>query len=812
MNGVAGVTGGERAAIQENKAAAGIAGSRRRGHARRLGPWPIMILAAGLFGVAAHGQIVLNEIMSDNQGAVENGPDFPDYIELHNRGAAAANVGNMSVTDDLAVPRKYVIPVGTSIPSGGYLILWADSNTTSPGLHTGFGLGANTDRVQLYGADGVSLLDDIPFGIAVPNYSIGRVPNGTGQWTLNQPTPLAANVGQALGARTDLHINEWLASPATGEDWLEVYNANALPVDLGGLVITDTVGGVPDNRPIPALSFIGGNGYVQFFASNLEEEDADHLDFRLGAGGETLTIYNSDLVTVLETVTFGSQSANTSQGRAPDGSENIIFFPAGVFTPEAPNQTAITNVVISEVLTHTDPPLEDAIELQNVTAQEVDISHWWLSDSASQPQKYRIPAGTTIAPFGFKVFYEGQFGVGPTGFSLNSAEGDEVYLSAGNASGNLLGAQGVARVGGLRNGVSAGRYVTSDGVDFVPLSARTFGVDNPTTLLQFRTGTGLSNAAPIIGPIVISEFHYSPPGLPDVADLDEFVELHNPTAGPVSLFDPDFPTNTWRLRDGITFDIPANTTIAAGGFLLVVNFDPIADPTTLASFRQRFAVPAGVPIVGPYQGKLSNSGENVRLSRPDHPETSGPNTGLVPYEQVEAIDYSAIAPWPTGAAGTGSSLHRTQLLGYGNEPTNWFAAAPTPGRGDSVSTDNDSDGMPNDYEIANGLNPDFAGDADLDADSDGATNLAEYRAGTNPQSAQSVLKFTSIQSLGATAQLRFLAVAGKSYELQSRAQLGIGSWGTISNIPAPGATGEITLTAPAGGSAGFYRVIVSETP
>jgi hypothetical protein len=120
--------------------------------------------------------------------------------------------------------------------------------------------------------------------------------------------------------------------------------------------------------------------------------------------------------------------------------------------------------------------------------------------------------------------------------------------------------------------------------------------------------------------------------------------------------------------------------------------------------------------------------------------------------------------------------------------------------------------MPDDWETANGLNPNSAADAAQDTDLDGATNLAEYRAGTNPQSAPSALRITSFRSLGSTVQLKFLAVTGKSYELQSRPDLTTPGWTTISNIPAPAVTGEVTVNAPATGPAGFYRVVLSGAP
>jgi len=47
--------------------------------------------------------------------------------------------------------------------------------------------------------------------------------------------------------------------------------------------------------------------------------------------------------------------------------------------------------------------------------------------------------------------------------------------------------------------------------------------------------------------------------------------------------------------------------------------------------------------------------------------------------------------------------------------------------------DTDGDGMPDDWEIAHGLNPKDPSDANLDSDGDGYTNLEEYLNGTDPR-------------------------------------------------------------------------------
>ncbi|MBV1905031.1 MAG: hypothetical protein KUG75_03060 [Pseudomonadales bacterium] len=60
------------------------------------------------------------------------------------------------------------------------------------------------------------------------------------------------------------------------------------------------------------------------------------------------------------------------------------------------------------------------------------------------------------------------------------------------------------------------------------------------------------------------------------------------------------------------------------------------------------------------------------------------------------------------------------------------------GTGNNADPDDDGDGMPDSFEIDNGLDTLNSADALLDADNDGATNLQEYQADTDPNDGNSV--------------------------------------------------------------------------
>jgi hypothetical protein len=771
---------------------------------------------------AASAGIVISEVLANNATVLNVDGRTPDFIEFYNPSTNAIDLAGLSVNDspDNNLP-KWVFPAGSIIPARGYFTLFADNGAPASSTNTGFGLGAKGGAVYLFkkAPDTNEILDRVVYGLQTADFSIGRIPIAGTNWVLTLPTPGLTNAAATLGNQASLRLNEWMADPTSGDDWFEVFNPGNEPVLLSGLRLTDTYG-YQNSYVIPALSFIGlgSNAFQRFEADDPSQPlGPEHVNFKLSAAADAIFLLASNNATVIDSVSWAySQEKGVSEGRLPDGSSSIVRFPETA-TPGDANYLPLTNVVVNEILTHTDPPLEDAIELRNLTGSPLSIGGWFLSDDKDSLSKFRIPDGTTIPANGYVVFYEIAFNNDTNGtpFALSSAGGDQVYLAEAQPNGALTGMRAVARFGPSANGVSFGRYVNSIGeVDHVAMSARSFGVDSPLTVAQFRTGTGAANPYPKVGPVVVSEIMYHPPDIivPGVSTNDnlveEFIELRNISGATVPLYDPAHTTNGWRLRDAVDFTFNSAHTIPAGGHLLVVGFDPVTNAAALAQFRSRYGTNS--ILVGPYSGKLDNSSDSVELVKPDPPQPNGD----VPYVLVEKIVYRDTPPWATNADGSGMSLQRLSQTGYANDPTNWVADAPSPGPAGQLDTD--GDGMPDAWESQNGLSPtDSTGlnGANGDPDGDGFTNLQEYLAGTDPQSGGSTLRLTATRN-GGNVDLSFTAVAGRTYTiLRCSTMSSGGSWTPWMNVPAQGGTGPVTVQdALSGGTQRFYRVVTPAMP
>jgi hypothetical protein len=362
------------------------------------------------------------------------------------------------------------------------------------------------------------------------------------------------------------------------------------------------------------------------------------------------------------------------------------------------------DIVINELIANT-TAANRRVELLNRTTSAIDISGWYVSNDPNDVKKYKLPTLPPIAPGEFRVLSEQA--LWGSVFQLTGLGGDFVLHAADGTT--LVGFGAFRGYDPTEDGTVLGRHVNSSGdSDFTTLVSATFGS---------------ANAAPKVGPIVINEVHYHPQdngAVPPVGG-DEFIELKNISAAPVSLLD-------WEFATGITY-IFGNVTLAPGELLVLTN----VTPAQFAANSQNAQIPAGVKVFGPYVGSLDNAGENVELYRP------GPNGTLY---LAERIEYNDNAPWPTLADGTGPSLSKTSSAAYSNDPINWANGTNdgTPGsnNGSSAPGDFNSDGQVNAVDIdtihaaINGgsLNPAFDLDGNSLVNAADATYLIETILGT----------------------------------------------------------------------------------
>jgi len=152
-----------------------------------------------------HPLLLINEWMAANTHTLADPADgdYADWFELYNPGEVAVDLFGYRLTDNLTNTAKFVIPAGWSIPSGGYLLVWADEesyrNLAGTNLHVNFKLSRDGERIALCHPDG-SLVDAVEFGPQKDDVSQGRWPDGIADplVSFTVPTPASVNVNDDL--------------------------------------------------------------------------------------------------------------------------------------------------------------------------------------------------------------------------------------------------------------------------------------------------------------------------------------------------------------------------------------------------------------------------------------------------------------------------------------------------------------------------------------------------------------------------------------------------------------------------------------
>ena len=160
----------------------------------------IKLLFSVMFFLCANSyasELVINEFMADNSSTIaDESGDFEDWVELFNPGDQPVNIAGMFVTD--SYPKlAWQIPDSneqlTTIPPGGYLLLWLDKDPQQGILHINVKLSADGESLSLVRSDG-TIIDSIQFGLQLPDISLGRKTDEGIEWiSMETPSPGTTN-------------------------------------------------------------------------------------------------------------------------------------------------------------------------------------------------------------------------------------------------------------------------------------------------------------------------------------------------------------------------------------------------------------------------------------------------------------------------------------------------------------------------------------------------------------------------------------------------------------------------------------------
>jgi hypothetical protein len=354
----------------------------------------------------------LNEIQIESiTGPTDNFGDRDPWVELFNSSASSIPLDGYYLANNYSPGSllQWRFPPGTSLGPGERRLLWLDGETNENSLlapHTSFrsDYSGKVALVRIVNSQ-PQITDYLTWERLVPNLSYGDYPDGQIVFRFRFPdtTPTVQNIRRPV----NVLINEWLAAnsfgirnPATGvpDDWIELYNAEFFPVNLGGFFLTDDLL-VPNRFRVPnnGRYIIPAGGFFLVWADDLTSAnsaaDPDlHVNFRLSNNGESIGLF-SPIGDPVDTLSFGTQTSDISEGRYGDGATNRYFMTRT--TPRAPNS----------ITTYNSPP-----RLPRVPNQVVAPGYTLLVPvTATDPDGHAISYSLDAGPAGSFVLGSGTY-------------------------------------------------------------------------------------------------------------------------------------------------------------------------------------------------------------------------------------------------------------------------------------------------------------------------------------------------------------------------------------------------------------------
>lgn len=441
--------------------------------------------------------------------------------------------------------------------------------------------------------------------------------------------------------RTGVIVSEIMYHPEDREDsldleFIELFNTEPFDLDLSGWRISGSVSytfpsgtvlkagafAVIANRPADVEAVYGLSGVHGPYTGGKLPNDSGTVRLRNARDAVLLEVEYRDRDPwpwAADGLGHSLVLARPSYGENDPRAWGASAYKGGSPGRAEPVADTRPGVVMNEILTHTDLPQVDFVELYNYSLRTVDVSRFVIRATTNE---YVIPTNTVLAPRQFLAITETQMG-----FTLEK-EGGLFALEDGSRTQVV----DIVRLGAQENGVSWGRY--RDG------QAGWYPLNSPTP--------GTNNSAIRVSDVVINEIMYHP--ITDSSD-DEYIELYNRGTSAVSLAH-------WRLTDGVSYTFPTNAAIPAGGYVVIAK--------NVTNLLAKYAQLNTTNTMGPYSGSLSDRGERIALERPEDP--------LVPdraFVIVNEVSYADGDEWGRWTDGDGSSLELRDPHSNNRLAANW---------------------------------------------------------------------------------------------------------------------------------------------
>ena len=539
---------------------------------------PLLFACADEAKAADSSKLLVNEVVSSNKRSlVDESLGTPDWIELYNSGSVPLDLSGYGISDNMRDLHKFVVPQGTTLGAGEYLVLYAmgASDDVKNPMVTNFGLSKSGDYLFITDAY-FGLVAQMEIPVLYTDVSYARAADGTYGFS-GVPTPDAENTGEIFMTLDGVFSSQNLKAlslsevmptdDATGYRWVELYNNSDGAIRLENYCLSDD-----ETNPMKwqiSSGTVPAKGYACIYLSGLgtDGENGTHAPFRLSS--EDTTVLLSDLQGNL--IDRMSWQAGVPGGVSVvrDASAASVYTAYPTF--EAANsELTFTSlemaqmdqsdpVHINEVLKYNTLSAIDAdgdrgewVELKNFSGEAVTLLGYFLSDSADDLYKWALP-DVTLQPGECKiVFLSGKnrtSGELHANFGLSDEENEVFFTSLNGMKTESMSLSGVTR-DNISIGLDEGRNIRYFATP-TPGSDNAHGFETADQIGCFdNTGIFISEVR------AANEIK---------SGKSDWIEFHNGSGETVDL-------SGWTISEGSN---PANIftfsgeSIEAGGYLVV---------------------------------------------------------------------------------------------------------------------------------------------------------------------------------------------------------------------------------------------------